>query len=85
MEAVWNEIKSAVKEKIPGHCYKMWIEPIEFDKTTEDGVYLSCPNQFYRKRILSNYVDLMESEISRVLGKSCKLYLKLVRKHLLLQ
>jgi len=47
MEAVWNEIKSAVKEKIPGHCYKMWIEPIEFDKTTEDGVYLSCPNQFY--------------------------------------
>ena len=33
MEAVWNSIKNAVKEKIPDHCYQMWIEPIQFDKT----------------------------------------------------
>src|SRR5210317_324931 len=75
MEAVWNEIKSAIKEKIPGHCYEMWIEPIEFHKTTEDGVFLSCPNQFYRKRILTNYAGLMETEMSRVMGGSCKLFL----------
>ena len=55
MEAVWNEIKSAIKEKIPGHCYNMWIDPIELDKLTEEGVFLTCPNQFYRKRILRNY------------------------------
>jgi chromosomal replication initiator protein len=75
MEAVWNEIKAAIKEKIPGHCYKMWIEPIEFDKTTENGVFLSCPNQFYRKRILTNYASLMENEMNRVMGGSYKLIL----------
>jgi chromosomal replication initiator protein len=80
MEAVWNEIKSAVKEKIPEHCYKMWIEPIQFHKTTEEGVHLSCPNQFYKKRILSNYAKLMESEMSRVMGRPCNLILN-VSKH----
>jgi len=79
MEAVWNEIKSAVKEKIPGHCYNMWIEPIQFSKATEEGLHLSCPNQFYKKRILTNYIDLMESEISRVMGRACKLYLNVTR------
>lgn len=75
MEAVWNEIKSAIKEKIPGHCYNMWIDPIELDKLTEEGVFLSCPNQFYRKRILTNYVGLMETEMNRILGRSCKVFL----------
>ena len=76
MEAVWNEIKAAVKEKIPGHCYKMWIEPIHFDKTTEEAIHLFCPNQFYKKRILSNYAKLMETELERIVGYPCDLVLK---------
>jgi len=76
MEAVWNEIKAAVKEKIPGHCYKMWIEPIHFDKTTEEAIHLCCPNQFYKKRILNNYAKLMETELARIMGHPCDLVLK---------
>jgi chromosomal replication initiator protein len=76
MEAVWNEIKAAVKEKIPGHCYKMWIEPIHFDKTTEEAIHLFCPNQFYKKRILNNYAKLMETELERIVGYPCDLVLK---------
>jgi len=76
MEAVWNEIKAAVKEKIPGHCFKMWIEPIHFDKTTEEAIHLYCPNQFYKNRILSNYAKLMETELARIMGHPCDLVLK---------
>ena len=73
MEAVWAVVKNAVKEKIPDHCYRMWIEPVEYGDKTEDGLILSVPNQFYRKRILTNYVDLLETEFSQVTGKECKL------------
>ncbi len=76
MEAVWNEIKAAVKEKIPGHCYKMWIEPIHFDKSTEEAIHLFCPNQFYKKRIQSNYAKLMETELTRIMGHPCDLVLE---------
>jgi chromosomal replication initiator protein len=73
MEAVWTVVKNAVKEKIPDHCYRMWIEPVEYGDETEDGLILSVPNQFYRKRILTNYVGLLETEFSQVTGKDCKL------------
>lgn len=76
MEAVWNEIKAGVKEKIPEHCYNMWIDPIQFSKATEEGLFLSCPNQFYKKRILRTYRNLVESEIARVLGKECTFHLE---------
>ncbi|MBW2677726.1 MAG: hypothetical protein JRD49_09170, partial [Deltaproteobacteria bacterium] len=33
MEAIWNEVKKAVKKTIPEHSYRMWIEPIAFEKT----------------------------------------------------
>jgi chromosomal replication initiator protein len=73
MEAVWNIVKSAVKEKIPGHSYRMWIEPVEFECETNDGISLSVPNQFYKKRILSHYQELLETEITGITGASCKL------------
>ena len=73
MEAVWNVVKHAVKEKIPDHCYRMWIEPVEYSKKTEDGLALAVPNQIYKKRILANYVDVLEGEFRRVTGHSCKL------------
>jgi chromosomal replication initiator protein len=79
MEAVWNAIKNAVKEKIPDHCYQMWIEPIQFDKTTEDGFFISCPNQFYKKRILKHYFKLLESEVSRITGEPYELHIDISR------
>ena len=73
MEAVWNMVKSAVKEKIPGHSYRMWIEPVEFECETNDGISLSVPNQFYKKHILSHYQGLLETEMAGITGTSCKL------------
>jgi hypothetical protein len=32
MEAVWKELKTAIKQRIPVHSYKMWIEPIRFSE-----------------------------------------------------
>ena len=73
MEDIWNEVKNAVKGKVPAHSYRMWIEPVEIDEITPEGVAVSCPNLIYRKKIEENYAGLIESEIHRLTGSPCKL------------
>jgi len=73
MEDIWNEVKNAVKGKVPEHSYRMWIEPIVFDKITSDGIAVLCPNLIYRKKIEKNYAGLIESELCRLASDACKL------------
>lgn len=73
MEAIWKEAKSAIKEKVPDHCFRMWIEPIEFIKVKEDNIVLSCPNLFSKKRVFENYSAMIKSELVKATGKECKL------------
>jgi chromosomal replication initiator protein len=71
MEAVWNDVKAAIKERIPGHSYRMWIEPIKFYQTENGNLVLTCPNFFSRKRVQENYGSIINSEMSKALGKDC--------------
>jgi len=73
MDSAWKEIKSAIKKRIPGHTFRMWIEPIELVKDQEDKMILSCPNSFTRKRVKDHYGTFIESEISRIFKKPCKI------------
>jgi len=72
MEAVWNDVKAAIKERIPGHSYRMWIEPIKFYQTQNGNLVLTCPNYFSRKRVQENYGSIINSEMSKALGKDCR-------------
>jgi chromosomal replication initiator protein len=78
MEAVWKELKSAIKQRIPVHSYRMWIEPIKFSEIQDGRMVLSCPNAFSKKRVQENYSALIESEIEKTLGKPCQLLIEVV-------
>ena len=65
MEDIWKEAKNAVKGRIPEHSYRMWIDPIVFEKTTPDGIAVLCPNLIYQKKIEEHYAGLIESEMGR--------------------
>ncbi|NQT69875.1 MAG: chromosomal replication initiator protein DnaA [Desulfobacteraceae bacterium] len=71
MESIWKEVKTAVRLLIPGHSFRMWIEPLEFKKGMQDAIILACPNDFSKKRVLDHYAKLIESEIQRAAGKPC--------------
>ena len=76
MKSIWKEIKSAIEKRIPPHSYRMWIEPVRFNKAEEGSIVLSCPNFFSKKWVLDHYGTLIESEINRVSGKACKLLIE---------
>ena len=76
METIWREAKAAIKRHIPGHCFSMWIEPVKFNKGEEDRIVLSCPNFFSRKRVQDHYGVLIESEIKKITGRTCKVLIE---------
>ena len=76
MKGIWEETKAAIKLSIPIHCFRMWIEPLEMIRYDEGSVVLSSPNFFSKKRVLDNYGALVESELNKVAGKTCRLLIE---------
>ena len=73
MEAVWEKIKSAIKNRIPTHSFEMWIEPLDLEKGENDHWILACPNFFSKKRVSDLYGNLISAELSSATGSSCNL------------
>ena len=72
MQETWNEVKTAVKASLPGNSYRTWIEPLEFIKSEPNLIVISCPNFFYKKRVLEHYGKLISAEVQRRAGTECR-------------
>lgn len=80
MESIWQEVKTALKNNIPGHTYRMWVEPLRF-KVSENGhLKVLCPNSYSKKRVKDHYGIFIETEIDRITGKSCKIIFEVSQK-----
>ena len=71
MESIWEKAKVSIKDRVPGHSYRMWIEPLQMTSHHADCVVLATPNLFSKKRVQNHYGALIESEIRQALGKPC--------------
>ncbi len=76
MKASWNDIKAAIKKRIPSHSFRMWIEPLQFVKGGEERLVISSPNFFSKKRVQDHYSALIEKEIKKTFGKTCEFIIK---------
>ncbi len=65
-ENIWEKTLEVLKSIIPGHSYKMWIEPVELIKIEENRVILGCPNLFSKRRVHEQYKGLIESELNNL-------------------
>lgn len=77
MKTIWKSAKDAIKLRIPGHCFRMWIEPLELKRCNENSVVLSAPNLFSKKRVNDHYRDLIEAEISKAAEKTYRLLIEI--------
>ena len=71
MESIWGKAKTSIKDRVPGHSYRMWIEPLQIQSYEADQVVLSTPNFFSKKRVQNHYGPLIESEVRQAFGKPC--------------
>ncbi len=80
MEAIWQQVKATLKNKLPEHSYRMWIEPLECTQSQGGQVTLFSPNLFQKKRVQENFSRLLEDEINAITGKECQLQFEIAEK-----
>ena len=73
MEAVWKKVKSAIKQRIPVHSFKMWIEPLKVSQTDKGDWVVNCPNFFSKKRVQGLYGDMIRDALQKSWGQDCRL------------
>ena len=73
MEAVWKKVKSAIKQRIPGHSFKMWLEPLNVSQADKNNWVVYCPNFFSKKRVQGLYGEMIKNAIQHSTGQDCEL------------
>lgn len=68
-EALWKKCLEKIEEQILPESYTTWFSPT-YPRTFDDGLMtIAVPNQFYRKCLIENYRDLIETTLKAVTEK----------------
>ena len=68
-EALWKKCLEKIEEQILPESYSTWFSPT-YPRTFDGGLMtIAVPNQFYRKCLIENYRDLIETILKSVTEK----------------
>ena len=68
-EALWKKCLEKIAEQILPENYSTWFSPT-YPRTFDGGLMtIAVPNQFYRKCLIENYRDLIETTLKSVTEK----------------
>ena len=70
MNPIWTSAKGLLKEHVPDHTYRMWIDPITCYDSDGDTVVLACPNLFSKRRIWDQYRQSIEDAVAQAAGQA---------------
>jgi chromosomal replication initiator protein len=66
MNDIWKIAKQSIKETIPGHTYRMWIDGLQFIQSDDNEVVLGCANSFSRNWINQRYLGVISEALQSV-------------------
>ncbi len=67
MESFWERVKVQIKQHLPDHTYRMWLDPVQLLECDDnDRIMLSSPNAYSVRRLKDNYLPLIEQEFSKL-------------------
>jgi chromosomal replication initiator protein len=68
-ETLWKKCLEKIEEQILPESYTTWFSPT-YPRAFDDGLMtIAVPNQFYRKCLIENYRDLIETTLRSVTEK----------------
>ncbi|MEW5733474.1 MAG: chromosomal replication initiator protein DnaA [Thermodesulfobacteriota bacterium] len=70
---IWDRAKKNLQQDMPANGYLMWIEPMRFVSGDAGKMTLECPNDFYRKWVMDNYLAQVKDAVSCEAGVSVAL------------
>ncbi len=79
MRELWEEIKDRLRQKVSEGSYRLWIEPLKFDRVEDNTLILKCPNQFFASWVQEHYFPYIREDLL-YLGVDLKIRLEAVEK-----
>ncbi|MBW1650534.1 MAG: chromosomal replication initiator protein DnaA [Deltaproteobacteria bacterium] len=79
MDNIWNNIKNLLKEDMPAHIFKMWLEALRFVEYNNKNLTLSCTNSFTKKTVKQRFESLIIQTGAKIAGSPITLALKLIK------
>ncbi|KPA15329.1 chromosome replication protein DnaA [Candidatus Magnetomorum sp. HK-1] len=68
MNEIWKTAKQTIKQQVPGHTYRMWIDGLQMVHAERDEIVLGCGNSFSRKWISQHYIPVISDALKSVAG-----------------
>ena len=65
---LWKHIADVVRAEVNPDTFQRWFMPVELAQTDEVQLTLRVPNNIFQLWIESNYMCLLQSAITKVLG-----------------
>lgn len=75
MQEIWQEVKNALKNKIPNGSFHIWIDPITCSRRDDSTFMLTCPNRFCLSWIRDNYLSFIKDELEGLCNKKVNIQL----------
>jgi len=66
MNDIWKTAKEAIKDQMPGHTYRMWIDSLQIMTSSNDEIVLGCRNSFSRNWINQRYLGIISDAVQAV-------------------
>lgn len=73
---LWDKCLAIIKDNVEEVAYEKWFVPIKSFSFENGELVLQVPSHFFQEYIEENYTELLRPVITRVYGKSIKLYYK---------
>ena len=73
---LWDKCLAIIKDNVDEVAYEKGVEPIKSFSFENGELVLQVPSHFFQEYIEENYTELLRPVITRVYGKSIKLYYK---------
>jgi chromosomal replication initiator protein len=66
MQAIWDAVKSDLRDRISPSGYSLWIEPLQVDQGPQGELQLICPNPFALRWVMSHYLPHIHQVLAQV-------------------
>lgn len=75
---VWNQALKFIKDNVDEQHFSTWFEPIVPKKLQGSVLTIQVPSKFFYEYLEENYIQLLKSSITKLLGKDAKLVYSIV-------
>lgn len=82
-QVFWDEALKTIQNQVTEQEYVMWFQQIAYTGSEQDTISVTVPSSFYRDQVKQRYLDLIQSTLSDLSGRTFQIEFNIVRTELI--